>query len=92
MFKTPVSIVVWPGDADDNGIVDNNDLLPIGLAYGEVGFSRCNFSNDWKAIYSQDWTDTLPSGTNYKHTDCNGNGIINADDTRLLFRILGLRI
>lgn len=87
---TCINSCVWPGDADNNGIVDNNDLLPVGLAYGETEFSRCNIRNNWKAIYSQDWADTLPSGTNYKHIDCNGNGIINADDTLAIIQNFGL--
>jgi hypothetical protein len=139
---------VWPGDADYNGIADNNDLLPIGLAYGKVGSARAQQDINWYAHVAQDWIDTItttgsgsaginiitvtssagislgmavsgtgiasgavvssiaggtlalsginlsavsgtitfttPSvsnGTNSKHIDCDGNGIINADDT-----------
>jgi hypothetical protein len=72
---------VWPGDANYDGIVDNNDLLPIGLAYGTSGNIRYGGSNQWIWQYCEDWADTLADGTNYKHVDCNGNGTINADDT-----------
>lgn len=83
-------LCVWPGDADANGIVDNNDLLPIGLAYGETGSARTQQGIQWYAHPAQDWADTLPSGTNYKHIDCDGNGIINADDTLAIIQNFGL--
>ncbi len=82
---------VWPGDADHNGIADNNDLLPIGLAYGITGPARWIPGDiQWYAHACQNWTDTLLSGTNYKHIDCYGNGIINADDTTAILLNFGL--
>lgn len=81
---------VWPGDADDNNIADNNDLLPIGLAYGANGISRTDQSIGWYAHSSADWADTLPSGTNYKHIDCTGDGTINANDTLAIIQNFGL--
>lgn len=83
---------VWPRDADNNGIVDNNDLLPIGLAYGTIGFSRHpNIRNIlWYAHEASDWADTLSSGVNYKHIDCNGNDTVNANDTAAIIQNYGL--
>lgn len=86
---TCINNCVWPGDADNNGIADNNDLLPIGLAYGTNGFGRCFTAIDWKAVYADDWADTLASGTNYKHIDCDGDGSINADDTLAIIQNFG---
>jgi hypothetical protein len=87
---TCINNCVWPGDADNNEIVDNNDLLPIGLAYGANGLSRCTIANNWRAFASEDWADTLASGTNYKHTDCDGNSVVNADDTLAIIQNFGL--
>jgi hypothetical protein len=81
---------VWPGDANNNGIVDNNDLLPIGLAYGATGNVRIQQDIGWYPHTSQNWADTLPSGVNYKHVDCNGNGVINAHDTLAIIQNFGL--
>ncbi len=81
---------VWPGDADQNGIADNNDLLPIGVAYGLGGPVRTNASIVWQAEACQDWGLQLLSGTNAKHVDCNGNGTINADDTLAIVQNFGL--
>ncbi|MDX2000907.1 MAG: T9SS type A sorting domain-containing protein [Chitinophagales bacterium] len=72
---------VWPGDADYNGLVDADDVLPIGIGYGIAGPLRSNASLVWQAQPATDWADTLLSGSNYKHVDTDGNGLINEDDT-----------
>ena len=72
---------VWPGDANYDGIVNNNDLLSIGIGYDSTGPARTNPSINFIPQYCTQWADTLIGGINYKHVDCNGNGIINADDT-----------
>jgi hypothetical protein len=72
---------VWPGDANHNNIVDNYDLLPIGLFYGQTGFSRAIISNLWQADFSADWGTLESSGADIKHVDCNGDGTIDNNDT-----------
>ncbi|MDB5283696.1 MAG: hypothetical protein JWO06_2771, partial [Bacteroidota bacterium] len=83
---------VWPGDADYDGTANNNDLLAIGLAYGATGPIRPNASLLWVGQPATNWisSDTLPNGVNYKHTDCNGDGIIDADDTIAIIQNYGL--
>jgi Secretion system C-terminal sorting domain/SprB repeat len=73
--------LVWPGDANDDGVADNFDILDIGIGFGTTGTTRLNSSIAWIGIPSANWIDTLVSGTNYKHIDCNGDGIIDLDDT-----------
>lgn len=46
---------VWPGDANNNGLVNNIDILSIGLAYQEEGSLRPNASIDWVAQQSEAW-------------------------------------
>ena len=72
---------VWPGDADTNKIVDHFDLINIGLAFDSVGPTRNNASLSWLAQPANIWSQTHPNGSNYKHSDTDGNGIVNADDT-----------
>jgi hypothetical protein len=72
---------VWPGDADNNGVADNNDVLALGINYGVTGPIRTGASNSWVGQTCLNWPDTLADGVNIKHSDCDGNGIINADDT-----------
>jgi hypothetical protein len=72
---------VWPGDADNSGATDMDDILALGLGYGSTGSMRDDMSIDWYAHNALDWDTELPSGVNHKYTDCNGDGIINDDDT-----------
>jgi hypothetical protein len=75
---------VWPGDANYDLSVDMNDLLYIGWAYGSTGTTRASASNNWIAQPSVNWAQITPYGTDYKHTDCNGDGVISLDDTLAL--------
>lgn len=76
------STCVWPGDTDTNKVVNNFDLLNIGIAYDSVGPTRPGASLIWEGQQGPDWSQSTPmTGVNYKHIDTDGNGIINADDT-----------
>jgi hypothetical protein len=72
---------VWPGDVNNNGIVNGVDLLYLGLAHGSTGPSRAEVSTDWapQAILSL-WSESFPDGTNYAYADCDGNGIVEEED------------
>lgn len=77
---------VWAGDTDTSGVVDNRDILNIGIAFGETGTRRCTDSSaarciTWSPKKAADWSKQTPAGTNYKHIDTNGDGTINAADT-----------
>ncbi len=74
---------VYPGDADDNGVVNNFDIFKIGLGYDSTGSARLISSNHWDGYPAQNWADTI-AGINAKYADCNGDGIINANDTLAL--------
>ena len=82
---------VWPGDTNDDGVVDVGDLLPIGLAMGRNGTPRLNpNTTNWAAQYAEDWTDEI-NGINLKHIDANGDQIISALDTQVVMQNLGLQ-
>lgn len=77
---------VWPGDTDNDGVVNNFDLLPIGLHYGGTGLSRVSQTIDYTCHASDNWNANiigLPS-VDQKYVDCNGNGLINAVDTNAI--------
>lgn len=80
---------VWPGDANYDGIANNLDLLPIGIGYGVAGPVRPNATISWNPEIGVDWNDSLVSGLNYKHIDCNGDGIIASDDTLAIIQNYG---
>ncbi|MEX0968787.1 MAG: T9SS type A sorting domain-containing protein [Bacteroidia bacterium] len=72
---------VWPGDADYDGVVNNFDLLALGLAYGNTGPVRPNASIAFTGQPAYLWDSVFASGRNQKHADCNGDSIVTAADT-----------
>jgi hypothetical protein len=72
---------VWPGDANHDALVNNFDLLPIGIFYSQPGQPRASTSNSWQAYLSINWGTAQINGEDIKHTDCDGDGIINNNDT-----------
>jgi len=82
---------VWPGDANYDLTADMNDLLYLGWAFGSTGTVRPAATNNWQAEPSTDWGQTTPYGTEFKHADCNGDGVIDLNDTTALFANYGLQ-
>ncbi|MCC6369533.1 MAG: T9SS type A sorting domain-containing protein [Bacteroidia bacterium] len=72
--------VVWPGDANRDGVVDNTDVLELGLAASSTGPARTSTSNAWAGQLASAWTGTISTGWNKCHADCNGDGLVNASD------------
>ncbi len=72
---------VWPGDANYDLTVNNFDVLNIGLAYGDTGAVRAGASNNFIAQPAIDWNGFFQTAVNKKHADCNGDGIVNDNDT-----------
>ena len=85
---------VWPGDANNDGYADADDLFEIGINYGAEGFTRDDDAIDWSAKLARAWMeeDTLYWYVlnDLKYTDCDGNGIINDDDTTAVISNFGL--
>lgn len=77
---------VWPGDTNNDAIVDLHDWLIIGMGYGKNGIARQNSQTTWKPQSAENWGDYYPNSSlygnlNYKHADTNGDGLINAVDS-----------
>lgn len=72
---------VWPGDCNYDGVVNGFDMFNIGLGYGVSGVSRAQISTSWQPFHCESWNNFFSSGENYKHSDTNGDGIINDQDT-----------
>jgi hypothetical protein len=84
---------VWPGDADNNRLVDNLDLLPIGLAYDSTGPVRTTQGIVWQGDAATDWAHSFAAYSprlNYKYADCNGDGIVNLADTSAIMQNFSL--
>lgn len=71
---------VWPGDANSDLSCDMYDILPIGLAYGATGPVRAGASLTWVAQPATAWANAIASGVNFKHADCDGNGVVDSTD------------
>lgn len=71
---------VWPGDANQNGICNNVDLLWFTYANFAEGPTRNNATVSWTPQTAEDWTNTFPDGINLKHADTDGNGIVEGTD------------
>ena len=77
--------LVTPGDADDNGQVDHFDLLNLGLLYREVGPDRRLGLTGPVEEYGIPWPASTPqSRVNLRFVDCNGDGIIDAEDVSVI--------
>jgi hypothetical protein len=71
---------VWPGDANGDGAANVYDLLNIGLGYGTVGLERPDAHTEWIGQYAPNWNVWTLAGVDYKHLDCDGDGIVLAED------------
>jgi hypothetical protein len=76
------NILVWPGDINNNGIVNHVDLLYLGVAYTEEGNPRNQQLNNWGGFLlpTIPWSTDYLNGLNYSYADCNGDGEVNIFD------------
>lgn len=78
----PGSEYVWPGDANNDGIVNLKDINTISKFVGTTGPSRGNASSSWSNQISQDWNRTIHLNSKYADTD--GNGVVDQADINLV--------
>ncbi|HRI59243.1 MAG TPA: T9SS type A sorting domain-containing protein [Saprospiraceae bacterium] len=79
-------IILYPGDANNDGVANHYDLLPIGIAYGKIGPPRFFPSPVWAPQQAQAWApQVLPvSQIDLAFVDCSGNGLIDSTDAGLI--------
>ena len=82
--------VVWPGDANNNGIANAVDALYIGVAHDSDGPDRDDASTDWEAQPFELWGTSFPDGTDYGYADTDGGGEIEDDDISGVLENFGL--
>lgn len=78
------TLVVWPGDVNNNGIVNGVDVLYWSAAQDERGPSRPMEDTLWAEQEVAAWEGAFPDGLNYAYADCDGNGIVNEADLRII--------
>jgi len=69
------TVLVWPGDTNNDGVANQADVLPIGLAWNLTGPVRPNASINWDGQPCPVWT---PERVTY--VDATGDGIVNIAD------------
>lgn len=88
LFVFPLSgqqAMVWPGDASDNGVVDEADLIFWAYAYGTKSYERPAASLNWVGQpMGPSWPDTFPNGMNFAYTDMDGDGRVAGRDLQAL--------
>lgn len=73
--------MLWPGDVNNNGIVNHIDVLYLGNAIGTVGPPRIGATTNWEEQeITTLWAEEFPNGVNYAYADCDGDGIISHED------------
>lgn len=87
---------VWAGDANNDGVVDMQDLLTVGLFVGHTGPARDNVNLDhWYGGYGAEWfanesiVTTVDIDLFSNHVDTNGDGVITAKDTSAISTFYG---
>ena len=73
-FTTGISI--WPGDANNDGEVNSQDIIPVGQYWEETGQQRDAANSEWALQPAVTWD----SGSAAAHADTNGDGVVNEQD------------
>ena len=81
---------IWPGDANGDRKANHYDLLNIGLGIGTTGPPRAVFPNPedpifWAPTYNTNWEQSAGM-INYKHLDCDGNGVVDEKDILAIYK------
>jgi hypothetical protein len=69
------TVTVWPGDTNNDGVVNGVDILRIGQYWAATGPARENASTDWIGQQALAWT---PLQSTY--ADATGDGAVDLDD------------
>ena len=84
--------IIWPGDINNNGVVNEVDMLFWGIAYGQTGPSRMPMDSTFIGYpFDSLWAQSFPMGPNYAYADANGDGVVNnLDLQQSIFHTLDL--
>lgn len=72
---------VFPGDANNDGVVNNLDILYIGYAYGSIGPSRDLEGTDFTpSSITLFWDRNFSDALNFVYADADGDGFVGDED------------
>jgi len=73
--------IMFPGDLNNDGVANQYDILPLGIAIFDEGFPRELSDIHWIEHSFFTWDQVLPvTGINYGFIDSDGNGFIDTTD------------
>lgn len=80
--KANAQQVVWPGDVNNNGVVNGADLLYLGYAHNLTGAERAEKGHDWQPydVATPAWPLSFPNGISYSFADVDGDGEVDNSD------------
>jgi len=68
-------LTVFPGDTDNDGVVDQGDVLPLGQHWGSTGPARGSETCQWQGHTAQPWSTEAAT-----YADANGDGTVDQAD------------
>ncbi|HGY56905.1 MAG TPA: T9SS type A sorting domain-containing protein [Caldithrix abyssi] len=74
-FEYVEPVQVYPGDTDNNGLVNAADILPIGIYLGTSGLARNNTSIEWIPHEAELWPRRAAT-----FADTDGDGLVSLSD------------
>ncbi len=76
-FRFATGPAVFPGDCNNDGRVNEQDVLPLGIFFGVTGPRRDLFGegNSFAAKQAVEWTDKRAT-----YADANGDGVVDVTD------------
>ncbi len=85
----------WPGDCNGDGEVNEDDIFPLGMFYGDHGAQRMAATNTFSSQPGPDWQNFnnfmyLQAMENKKIADCNGDSTINSADLAVVMANYGM--
>ncbi len=85
----------YPGDCNGDGRVDQDDIFPLGMFYGDHGLQRMGATNNFVSQPGPDWANWtdfmyLTAMKNKKIADCNGDSTINSTDLAVVMANYGM--
>ena len=80
---------IWAGDANQDGVVNIEDIFPIGDNMGQYGSKRQSLQNGWYPQSTNNWKPVTLGVADPKYADTNGDGIISVADTAAILKYYG---
>lgn len=81
VFVTVPQLCVWPGDTNNDGLVNAADILPIGMFYNQTSERGVfNQGMQWRCNDRLVWVQETIHDSKRVFADANGDGVINGED------------